>query len=251
MKNKELLEKYGIFTFEYVNDEFNKLKEQFIEMAQLKSDFDIEKFTVKREGNFIAHNFHFLMRQYSLTLGELRRMLIEKEEKERKIIELKALIKKGEKKLLVYIGNGIQEKYVDLYKKQLINELDILDIDITNKAMRIIKFEQCRKKLIELNGGDITNEQYQKEEPLYWKWFLSRKALWQRSQTLTGIHEGVWENFHYLEEKSLINPEFQIEMSKKTDKNGKIFLDLDKMMEEVELRKKLDSNHMNVELLEE
>ena len=53
-------------SLKYIDKQFNELKEQFIEMGQLKSNFDIEKFTVKKEGGFIAHNFHFLMRQYLL-----------------------------------------------------------------------------------------------------------------------------------------------------------------------------------------
>ena len=48
------------------NDFLDELQDQFIEMGQLKSDFDVEKFTVRKEGNFLAHNFHFLMRQYSI-----------------------------------------------------------------------------------------------------------------------------------------------------------------------------------------
>ena len=245
MKNKKILEKLGIFTLEYVDEEFNKLKDDFIEMAQLKSDFDIEKFTVKRQGNFIAHNFHFLMRQYSLTLGEVRRMLIQKKEYERLIIELNESIKNDEKKRLVYTGEGKQEKYTDLYLDQILNQLDMLEINIANKAMRIIKFEQCRKKLIELNHGIITNEQYQAEEPKYWKWFLERKILWQIAQKNTGINEGVLENMQYLEEKALLNPLFQVEFPKI---NGK--LDLNEMMRDVESKKLLDSNKEELKLIE-
>lgn len=232
MTIKKTLENLGITTFEYTNKKFQELKEQFLEMSQLKSNFDIEKFTVKKEGNFIAHNFHFLMRQYSLTLGELRRMLIEKEEKQRKIDECNELIEKGEKKILVYTREGKIEKYIDLYRDQLLNQLDLQEIGIADKAMRIIGFETCRLKLIELNGGKSpTNEQYQKEEPQYWKWFLEKKALYQLTQAKTGISEGIWENINYLEEKSLINPEFQVKMLE----NGQ--LNFDKIIENIELRK--------------
>ena len=123
-------------------------------------------------------------------------------------------------------------------------------IGLTNKGVNVYN------KLIELNDGEITNEQYQKEEPEYWKWFLSRKVLWQRSQAETGILEGVWENINYLEEKSLINPEFQVKMPKKEiidrkTREKKHFLDLNKMMFDVESRKKLESNKKDLELLKE
>ena len=221
MKNKKILEELGIFTLEYINEEFNKLKDEFIEMAPLKSNFDIEKFTVKREGNFIAHNFHFLMRQYSLTLGEVRRMLIEKEEYERLIDELEKAWKNGEKTRLIYTREGKIQKYTDLYLKQLLNQLDLLEINITNKTMSIINFEACRKKLIDLNGGRITNEQYQAEEPEYWKWFLQKKALNQIKQAKLGIREGTWDNIGLLEEPALINKNYQVKM---LDDNGLINL---------------------------
>ena len=69
-----------------------ELQEQFIEMGQLKSDFDVEKFTVKKEGNFLCHNFHFLMRQYSLTVTEMRRMLLEREEKRRTAVKYQKMM---------------------------------------------------------------------------------------------------------------------------------------------------------------
>ena len=176
------------------------MKDQFLETAQLKSDFDIEKFTVKREGNFIAHNFHFLMRQYSLTLFELKNSLIKQKEIKRLIEEYEI---EGKKKIIIYNNGYKVQKYADLFVSELYNRLDALDLKITDRAIRVERFEQARKKLIELNGREITNEQYQAEEPEYWKWYLGRKALWQRSQASTGIHEGIWENIHYLEKKAL------------------------------------------------
>ena len=210
---KEELKKYGFNSYQHTEEVFNELKEQFIEMAQLKSDFDIEKFTIKKEGNFIAHNFHFLMRQYSLTLFELRRLLIEKEDCERRCVECTELSKKEILKLIVYQNGEKIEKYMDLYIKELINRIDMLDINIANKAMVIKGFEKCRLKLIEINGSSYpTNEQYQKECPEYWKWFLINKAKEQRSERETGIREGVWENIRYLEEEAVINPAFKVKM---------------------------------------
>ena len=52
----EIFEKFSELKIEDVNKKYETLRKQFREMAVLKSDFDIEKFTVKREGNFIAHN---------------------------------------------------------------------------------------------------------------------------------------------------------------------------------------------------
>jgi hypothetical protein len=237
----EFLEKQGFYTFQHANQKFNELKDQFMEMGQLKSDFDIEKFTVKKEGNFIAHNFHFLMRQYSLALSELRRMLIEKEEIERKIDEVKD---KGKSKILIYTNDGQKEKYADLYLKELINQLDMVELNIVNKAMMVRGFEACRLKLIELNEGTPpTNEQYQREEPEYLKWILQSIALRQIKQHNSGITEGTWTNIDMLEEPPLINSEFQVKML--DDKN---MLNLDEAHDNIMKRRKLNYDYDNMML---
>ena len=95
-------------------DFLEELQRQFIEMGQLKSDFDIEKFTVKKEGNFLAHNFHFLMRQYSLTLTELRRMLLEREEHRRYVEKYQKLLNEGVEITKVVGEFGEDDKWVDI-----------------------------------------------------------------------------------------------------------------------------------------
>ena len=213
-----------MYSYSHLEEKFDELKSQFLEMGQLKSEFDIEKFTVKREGNFIAHNFHFLMRQYSLTLYEYKRLLLDREELTRQIDELKELYKSGERK--------IGDKYIDIEIKRKQNEIDMIDLNIINRERMIEYFEKCRLKLIELNGGEPpTNEQYQAEEPEYWRWFLLRKALWQFKQAATGISEGIWENIDYLEEMPLINPAYRVEIGSR--------FDIEKLEKEINEHKRL------------
>lgn len=233
---KEELEKLGFHTFKHANDKFNELKDQFIEMAQLKSNFDIEKFTVKKTGSFIAHNFHFLMRQYSLALSELRKKLIEKEDIERRINEYK---NKGKEKIIVYTNDGKVQKYADLYIKELINRIDLIDIEIANKSMMIKGFEICRLKLIEINDNNIpTNEDYQKEEPDYLKWALNNVALQQLRERKTGITEGTWNSISMLEEPALITDKFEVKM---LDDDGNF--NVAEAIKDIELRKHLIYKH--------
>ena len=233
MELKEFLDKYGIPSIESPKEAYNELKDQFLEMSQIKSDFDIEKFTVKKEGNFIAHNFHFLMRQYSLALSELRRMDIDRKVKLREIKRLETL------------GNEIiywdgKDTYADLEIERLVNDIDMLDLNIANKLIMCDRFEKARIKIIELNKGKApTNKQYQKEEPEYWKWLLERKAIWQHQQASTGIHEGVWENIDHLEQPALINPAFQIEVKKYSEKDKTRTLPLPEIYKRHEDLKKL------------
>lgn len=236
MEQKEYLEKHGIPSIEYPEKKYNELKTQFLEMAQLKSDFDMEKFTVKKEGHFIAHNFHFLMRQYSLALSELRRMTIDKKEKLRIIESLKS------KDVSIITLNG-ETKYVDLEIERLMNEIDMLDLTLTNKLIMCDRFEKLREKLIELNGGTApTNKEYQAEEPSYWKWYLQRKALWQHQERASGISEGVWENIEHLEQPAVINDKFQVMMN---DKDG--LFQLGDAKQDVNSLKKIQSKPLNIE----
>ena len=195
-----------------------KIKEQFIEMGQLKSEFDIEKFTIKKEGNFIAHNFHFLLRQYHLALYEARRMLLDKEEKLRKLNEYEAKQKKGEPTVFIIGEHGKEEKYIDIEIRRIKNEIDLLEITMTNKICMVDYFEKCRNALIRLNGGKApTNKQYQAEEPAYWKWFLQKKMLNQFKQKAAGISEGIWDAIDQIEELSVINKEYQLNIGSRFD----------------------------------
>lgn len=224
-------------TYKQAKNKYQELKKQFIEMAQLKSNFDIEKFTVKSRSNFIAHNFHFLMRQYSLALYELRRILIDIEEKDRKIKEYQELQGKGRPKVKIFTKNGQEEKYVDLEIEKLRNEIDLQELSLKNKYEMCTQFEEARQKLIEMNGNKpITNEQYQAEEPEYWKWYLKRKAITQSRQRVTGINEGVWENIEHLEQPALMNPDFQVMVL-----DGRGNLNLTDANTENEIRKGLKS----------
>jgi hypothetical protein len=233
MNQKEYLKKYGIPSIESPEKRYNELKEQFLEMSQTKSDFDIEKFTVKKEGHFIAHNFHFLMRQYSLALSELRRMNIDRKEKLREIEWLK---KEGNESIF------IEEKrtYADLEVERLENEIDMLDLNMTNKLIMCDRFEKARKKIIKLNGDKApTNIEYQKEEPEYWKWFLERKAIWQNQERMSGISEGVWENIDHLEQPALINPAFQIQVKDYSDSKKLGQIELGDIAKKIEDQKKI------------
>ena len=221
-------------------DLLEELQQQFIEMGQLKSDFDIEKFTIRKEGNFLAHNFHFLMRQYSLTLTELRRMLLDREEHRRYVEKYQKLLNTGIETTKVVGEFGEDDKWVDIELARKWNEMKSLDVTMVNKVAMVRKFEEMRQKLIEMNGGNPpTNAEYQKETPQYWKWFFEKMVLWQVKAHATGITKGTWENIDLLERPSVINPEFQLKML-----NDDGMLDLKQIELESELEKQLSESRI-------
>ena len=195
-----MLDMLKTISLKYLDERQNELKEQFIEMGQLKSDFDIEKFTIRKEGNFIAHNFHFLMRQYVFALSESKRMLLDKEELTRNLQNLQEL----EEDIL---PDG---KYRDIEIARLENSIDMLEVNLANKLCMVEYMEKCRLKLIEMNGGKApTNEQYQKEVPDYWEWFTKKQAFYEHLQANTGVRVGTWLLIDHLEQPPVLNENYQ------------------------------------------
>jgi len=198
---------------------YGELKAQFIEMGQLKSDFDIEKFTVMSKGRFPAHQFHMLMRQYSLALYEMRRLALDREEHLRKI---------------KYAKKGMEmDGYPDIEIARHQNEIDMIELQMVNKISSLEHFERVRQKLL-ADHGEFTNEQYQAEEPEFWKWNMLRLALEEASERMTGIKAGTWQTIQQLEEPAPLTPEYQIAVR---DEHGKI--DFDRAKELTNPTKKL------------
>tara|TARA_Y100000593_G_C4295696_1_gene330591 strand:+ start:1393 stop:2016 length:624 start_codon:yes stop_codon:yes gene_type:complete len=177
-----------------------------LEMGQLKSDFDADKFTRAKEGPFIAHQFHFVMRQYSLALYELRRMLVQRERHRRRLLELQGAVRANE-----------DDDWVDLRQMDEQNAMELLDLSIVNKQAICRNCEKIRQELIQRNDGPITNEQYQKEEPSYYAWFLKREALINHAASQTGIPHGVWLNMAHLEQPAMLDDSYQVKMMTSDD----------------------------------
>lgn len=213
--SESLKKNFNVPAVEY-DEQYQELKSQFLEMAQLKSNLDMEKLTVMSQGSFIAHQFHFLMRQYSLALGEVRRFALDREEKLRDIEKLE--------------NNEVPEgQYQDIEIQRRLNEIDTIELTLANKLAMCNHFEKLRQHLIQVNGGEITNEQYQAEEPEFLAWLLKCKAIEQVKQRQTGVEAGVWMNIQYLEEPAPLTPEYQVKIL--DDETGR--LDFDKAQHEI------------------
>jgi len=192
-------------TIKKVDTKREELYEQIIDMAQLKSDFDAEKFTAMKKGPYVAHQFHMIMRQYSLALYEGKRCLIDREKNNRKILALQKAIESN----TVVMKDG-DEVAKDLQILELENGNYMLELTLKNQLAKINNFEKIRLALIEKNGGKApTNEQYQKEEPDFWRWELSRQALDEVRQRNTGITKGVFEAIQQIEATPVIDSNFQ------------------------------------------
>ncbi len=178
-----------------------KVRPNVLEMAKIKTRFDAEKFTVGKEGNFIASQFHFLMRQYGLAVDEAKRMLLNIEECERKILGYSAEIKIRkdpderchESTAVAMLMESALFPDIEIKREQIEKERYV--VDLKAKLMMIDDFEELRLVIIKNNGKEVTAEQYEEEQPDYYQWFLSMKAMNQINSRSTGVNEGVIEAF--------------------------------------------------------
>lgn len=214
-----------------------ELESQILEMAQLKSEFDVEKYTLATKGPFLASRFHFLMKQYHHAYREAKQMLIERDEMIRTIDDLRKQIEDGNVNKVIYTNEGMKMIWLDLEIDKLKNNIGNLEVALVNKLAMCNMFEKCRLKLIELNGGKApTNEQFQAEQPEQQKWMLMQQARLQIDSRITGASEGTLLALDWLQEPAMLNPAFQVELPRL--ESG-----------QVDLRAKLDVGNMNDKLL--
>lgn len=177
---------------------YREISKDALEMANLKTRFDIDRFTVSTVGPFPAHQFHMLMRQYSLTLLELRRLYTDREKLSRRC------------KFWVLNDPDPEDAkagvFPDLELRSLGIQIDSLQLSIKNKEYICQCYEEIRRKLMESNDGKgYTNEQYQAEEPEYWKWYFQNLVNHYQLQASTGVPEGVWKNLGHMQSPPVID----------------------------------------------
>jgi len=181
----------------------DKLRPVFKEMWRKKSDFDILKFTLDKEWPFIAHQYHFVMCQYKYSLSELKRFYLEKERLER-------LIKIYKTKEWTFIDNEWKEQFYDLQVEELIRQLDDTEYEIVDKKARCERYEYIRLEMEKLNWWPITDEQYQQEEPEYWKWNLTNQARQELIQKNTWISKWVVNALDMSSIENKLLPDYRI-----------------------------------------
>jgi hypothetical protein len=195
---------------------YDSIRGDCLEMGRLKSDFDIEQFTVGSVGPFPAHQYHFLMRQYSIALLELRRLLndVRKCELRQRAIEHSETVDRWQDSF--FVETALEECEI---------EMETLDLSIRNKRAMCERFEACRKALIQKHGGKrFMDAEYQAEEPAYWTWYLTTLATNYQRQAATGIPEGLFKNLQLASAPPLLN------------KNNKLLIDPSAILDQVDKR---------------
>lgn len=170
-------------TIDDVSGWYDELRTDALEMARLKSAFDVKHFTVESVGPFPAHQFHMLLRQQSLAMLELKRMLIDREVLQR---DIELLEDSREESRRGY--------YPDLEIERAKNEIDSLELSIRNKLAMCTAFQEHRLSLVAEHGGQFTDADFQAEERGFWQYTFQTMASHYQLQATTGIPEGLWKN---------------------------------------------------------
>ena len=173
--NKELLEIYH-----------KNVKNECQEMGQIKTEFDTQHFSFK-EGPFLASNYHNVMRQMFFAMSESKRILLDIEELEIKLDENKSKLSRN--------INEYKKRKIVIKCKKLDLQIDNQKYELKSHLKKIEEFDKVRIELLRLNNNNpFTNEQFQKEQSEYYKWYLSKEMLHHLWSHRSGIPAGYFES---------------------------------------------------------
>ncbi len=139
---------------------YDELRKDFIEFSQRKSNFQIMNFISLSDSNIPSHIYRHTLVQIRVALSEIKKYLIRQERKKREKEKLER-----EK----------PENY-DLDVLECEVEIEDLEYEILAKKNEIEQYYAILQKLRkEYPPETFTNEQYQKDEVLYWTQRLAKQ----------------------------------------------------------------------------
>lgn len=151
-----------------------RLSEQFSEFAQRKSDFQIEKFIACSDSTIPSHQYRHVLTQMRVALTELKRRIIERERQSR-------------------IKKKANERKYDNYDLDIASaetEIESLTYDIDSKLIEVNKYAEILDHLEKKHGKPFTNEEYQEDEPEYWRRRFARQLHDSVVDRETGCGQG-------------------------------------------------------------
>jgi|LGVF01.1.fsa_nt_gb hypothetical protein len=151
-----------------------KLKTQFHEFAQRKSDFQVEKFTACSDGTIPSHQYRHVLVQIRVALTELKRRIVDRERQIR--TRDRAMDVKGEDWDLDVAGAE--------------TEIESLTYDIESKLIEVNGYAVILEQLEKENGEPFTNADFQADEPEYWKRRFARQMHDSVVDRQTGCGQG-------------------------------------------------------------
>jgi hypothetical protein len=151
-----------------------KLRCQFQEFAQRKSDFQIEKFIACSDGTIPSHQYRHVLAQMRVALTELKRRIVDRERRDRKR------------------NRALEQMYedYDLDVAEAVTEIESITYDIDSKLIEVNMYARILDHLEKEHGKPFTNEEYQADEPEYWRRRFARQMHDSVVDRETGCGQG-------------------------------------------------------------
>jgi hypothetical protein len=156
----------------------DKLKSQFREFAQRKSDFQIEKFVACSDSTIPSHIYRHTLVQMRVALTELKRRIVDRERQIR-------TRNRAEDQF-----DHAPDKDFDLDVAAAETEIESLTYDIDSKLIEINLYARILEHLEDDHGKPFTNEEFQADEPEYWRRRFARQVYDSMIDRQTGCGQG-------------------------------------------------------------
>ena len=145
---------------EDVTKKLSELHEEFKKFSQVKSDFQIEKFSVVSEGSVRSHQYRHGLKQIEVGLYQVKLWLIQAEGLKRKIARWEERAGRDD----------------DLRILKAKTELQRLELSVIGRLREIEKYNQICDYL-KNEFGPFTAEDYQRDEAAYYAQRLAKQSL--------------------------------------------------------------------------
>lgn len=151
-----------------------KLRGQFGEFAQRKSDFQVEKFVACSDSTIPSHMYRHTLVQMRVALTELKRRIVDRERQVRDRDR----------------ANDLRPEDYDLDVAAAETEIESLTYDIDSKLIEVNQYARILEHLEKENGKPFTNEEFQADEPEYWRRRFARQVYDSLVDRRTGCGQG-------------------------------------------------------------
>jgi len=178
---------------EQVFKEIYKWDEEDKELAQGRSNFQMEKFFLL-DAHTVPSAFQSTLKNRRIMAEGFMQKVLEMKEKQREF-DFKWSTQEDKSQPIWWKthgpgGGGEKLCWYDLDKLQLENYINTSELEIRDRVYQIEFLDKILNKLVEINGGPVTRDQFNEEDHVYWERRFSEQAFDNIMQSRTGIDLG-------------------------------------------------------------
>ena len=181
---KQVIEDCDNAILDKASEEALRWHQEDLELAQSRSNFQIEKF-IALDSPSIPASFHSLLVNRRVMADNILNKVVEIKEKVR---EFEYKWKNTNDDEPIKWNDKLCWK--DLDEVRLKHYLKSCEIELKDYYQQVVFFDRLLNKLIEKNNGPITKEQFEKEDHVYWERRFSNQAFDNMIGNKTGIGAG-------------------------------------------------------------